>query len=51
MKLAFLLRAHTAVQGHTYSLEMSPSWNDMYDGFSFLVGHDWSFVTRIEGDG
>jgi hypothetical protein len=39
MKLTFLLRAHTAVQGNTETLEMSLGWYDMYDGFSLLFGH------------
>jgi len=43
--------AHTAVQGNAETLEISPGWYDMYDGLSLLVGHDWSFVSRIEGDG
>ncbi len=39
MKLSLLLRANTTVQGNPETLEMSPGWNDMYDGFSLLVGH------------
>ena len=39
LQLALHLRAHTAVQGNPETLEMSPGWYDMYDGFPFLVRH------------
>jgi len=47
VQLSFHLCANTTVQGDPETLEMSPSWDDMYDGFSLLVGHDLSFVTRF----
>ena len=31
------LRAHVAIQGHAYALEMSPCWYDMHSGFLLLV--------------
>ena len=51
VQLALHLRAHAAVQGHADALGLPVCWDDMYDGFPFLIRHDWSFVTRIVGDG
>jgi hypothetical protein len=41
VQLALHLSAHTTVQGNTETLELSPGWYDMYDGFSLLIGHDF----------
>jgi hypothetical protein len=37
-------------KGNPETLEMSLGWNDMYDGFSLLVGHGLFCITRIERD-
>ena len=41
VQLTFHLCAYTTVQGNPETLEMSLGWYDMYDGFSFLVRHDF----------